>query len=76
MLTKYDIGKLQVGMRVSVDDRIGTIASVHEPQWRDHRTRLWMHELQGADIRFDDERCCCVYIHCDEINILKQTNNQ
>lgn len=70
MLTKYDIGKLKHGVRVKVGDRTGTVVSEHEPQWRDHKTRAWMHELQGADIAFDDDPGSSCYIHCGEIEIL------
>lgn len=73
MLTKYDIGKLSQGVRVSVDGRLGTVSREHEPQWRDHKTRRWMHELQGADITFDDEKGCSRYIHCDKITIIDNT---
>jgi len=71
MLTKYDIGKLKPGVRVKVGSRTGTVVSEHEPQWRDHRTRMWMHELQGADIAFDgDPPGIAHYIHCGKIEVL------
>lgn len=70
MLTKYDIGKLKRGVRVKAGERNGTVVSEHESQWRDHKTRAWRHELQGADIAFDDEPGCSRYIHCDQIEIL------
>ena len=68
-MTKYDIGELKNGTRVTVGNRQGTVVSAHEPEWRDHRTQAWMHVLQGADITFDDEKGCSRYIHCDKIDL-------
>lgn len=69
MLTKYDIGKLKRGMRVKVGDKLGTVCDPHEPTWIDHRTRAFMHVLQGADITFDGD-AHGTYIHCANIEIL------
>jgi hypothetical protein len=54
-MTKYDVGKLNRHDRVIADGRIGTVTSVHEPEWIDHKTRGFRKELQGADIEFDHE---------------------
>lgn len=70
MLTPSDTGKLQHKMRVKVGERVGTVVSVHEPQWRDHKTRTDQHVLQGADIAFDDQPGRSEYVHCDKIEIL------
>ena len=69
-MTKYDIGELKGGTRVIVDGKTGTVVSPHEPEWRDHRTKMWMHVLQGADITFEDEKGCAYYIHCDKIDLI------
>jgi hypothetical protein len=69
-MDKYDIGKLKSGTRVKVGNRQGTVHSGHEPQWRDHQTKMWMHVLQGADVIFDDEKNCSRYIHCNEIELI------
>ncbi len=74
-MTKYDIGKLSHRDRVSVNGRKGTVVSVHEPQWIDHKTRAQQHVLQGADIAFDDEPEITRYIHCEDI-ILANASSQ
>ena len=70
-MTKYDVGKLKRHDRVIADGRIGTVTSVHEPEWIDHKTRGLRKEFQGADIEFDHELGRSVYIHADGISILE-----
>jgi hypothetical protein len=70
-MTKYDLGKLKRHDRVIADGRIGTVTSVHEPEWIDHKTRGFRKEFQGADIEFDHELGRSVYIHADGISILE-----
>jgi hypothetical protein len=70
-MTRYDIGKLNYGDRVTVDGKSGTVTSPHEPEWIDHKTRAFRKEFQGADIQFDGELGCSVYIHADSITILR-----
>jgi hypothetical protein len=55
LLTRYDVGKLKPGMRVTAAGKLGTVRNVHEPSWVDHRTRAFRQELQSADITLDDE---------------------
>jgi hypothetical protein len=55
-MTKYDIGQLQTGDRVKVGVRTGTVKTVHEPQWRDHKTKQHRTEASGADVLFDDDQ--------------------
>ena len=55
-MTKYDIGQLQTGDRVKVGVRTGTVETVHEPKWRDHKTKQPRTEVSGADVLFDDDQ--------------------
>jgi len=70
-MNKHDIGKLTQGMRVNVEGKIGTVVSVHEPQWVDHKTRTFQHVLQGADIVLDAEPEHAKYFQCAHIDIIE-----
>lgn len=65
-----DVGKLKFRDRVSVNGREGTVVSVHEPEWMDHRSQGYRKVLQGADIEFDDRLGLSVYIHAEGISML------
>ena len=65
-MTRYDVGKLNCGDRVIVENELGTVINPHEPEWIDHRTKAFKKEFQGADIRFDGENRS-VYIHAEKI---------
>jgi len=68
-LSRFCTGVLSAGMRVVIDgNRNGIVSNVHEPQWRDHSTKSWKHELQGADVILQgDSRA--TYFHCERISI-------
>lgn len=54
-MNKYDVGALKKRMEVTVKGEKGIVASVHEPEWRDHSTGRQCKELQGADIKINGE---------------------
>lgn len=70
-MTRYDVGKLNRGDRVTVGGKLGTVTRPHEPEWIDHKTRAFRKEFQGADIQFDGEPGYSVYIHAASITILE-----
>jgi hypothetical protein len=70
-MTRYDVGKLNRGDRVTVGGKLGTVTSPHEPEWIDNKTKEFRKEFQGADIQFDGEPGHSVYIHADSITILE-----
>ena len=54
-MDKKDVGVLKKRMEVIVKGEAGIVASVHEPEWRDHWTGRQCKELQGADIKINGE---------------------
>ena len=55
-LTSYDVGLLEIGMRVSASGQHGTVRRVHEPSWVDHKTRAFKQKLASADVQLDTTR--------------------
>ena len=47
----FDVGKLKFRDRVYVKGKLGTVISVHEPEWIDHKTKAFCKVLQGATAR-------------------------
>ena len=69
-MTKYDVGKLKVRDRVTVDGKPGMVVSVHEPEWIDHKTRAFCKEFQGANIRMDGG-VRSEYVHAPRIELIR-----
>ena len=69
-MKKYDLGQLQTGDRVKVGVRTGTVETVHEPEWRDHKTKQPRTEVSGADVLFDDDQIP-IFIQIQAITLLE-----
>lgn len=69
-MNKYQIGQLQTGDRVKVGVRTGTVQTVHEPEWRDHKTKQHRTEVSGADVLFDDDQIP-TFIQIQAITVLE-----
>ena len=65
-MNKYDVGKLQRGMRVTARGEEGVVCRVHEPEWFCHKTNLHYKEFQGADIRIGVQNN---YFHAKDIQL-------
>lgn len=77
-LTQYSINQLDIGQRVSVNRRLGTVQNVHQPTWRDHFSKSTITRLSGADVLFDDQPAyrdsglkANVYVDIDDIEVIK-----
>jgi len=65
-MNKHEVGKLKRRMEVTVNGEKGIVCSVHEPEWRDHKTGAQCKEFQGADIRVNGR---VAYYHAENIAI-------
>lgn len=72
---KYDGRQLQPGDRVKVGVRTGTVRTVHEPKWRDHKTKQYRTEVSGADVLFDNDQIP-TFIQIQAITLLLEPKNQ